>query len=401
MTASPVIAMLDAGTYYHHRTLHTPSLAPYLDRALYLPELDDAALADCDALIVSCRSNPDLLMAQRERLARFLASGKTLVAMGETASHRWLEGVSWTPCEVNCWTVSAGGRYDWFRSDVNLSPLPSPDLLPAFKAARNSTQNAVTGSLGLSYRATEVVELLGGVSTSFRMPWTSEMFSSGYTGTSYTIPHPALKPERGRSVELGSRLHFEQATVGMTAFRSDFRDFLESSVTRYEGLPATQRRNVGRARIQGLEMDWRWQLTRSVNFYGNASYLHATNRNTDQPLQAIAPLNGLMGLQYVGPNEAYALSAELQWAKGQSRYDKRTEYPSPGYGTVNVYAQLQLDRLGLPRLGDTQLTLGVTNLFDRSYRTAATASNINYPMTDLNPLLEPGRSLMLTLRTRF
>lgn len=103
MTASPVIAMLDAGTYYHHRTLHTPSLAPYLDRALYLPELDDAALADCDALIVSCRSNPDLLMAQRERLERFLASGKTLVAMGETASHRWLEGVSWTPCEVNFW----------------------------------------------------------------------------------------------------------------------------------------------------------------------------------------------------------------------------------------------------------------------------------------------------------
>lgn len=306
---------------------------------------------------------------------------------------------TWKPADR--WTVSAGGRYDWFRSDVNLSPLPSPDLLPAFKAARNSTQNAVTGSLGLSYRATEVVELLGGVSTSFRMPWTSEMFSSGYTGTSYTIPNPGLKPERGRSVELGSRLHFEQATVGMTAFRSDFRDFLESSVTRYEGLPATQRRNVGRARIQGLEMDWRWQLTRSVNFYGNASYLHATNRNTDQPLQAIAPLNGLMGLQYVGPNEAYALSAELQWAKGQSRYDKRTEYPSPGYGTVNVYAQLQLDRLGLPRLGDTQLTLGVTNLFDRSYRTAATASNINYPMTDLNPLLEPGRSLMLTLRTRF
>ena len=104
MTArTPVIAALDAGTYYHHRTFHTPELMPYLDRHLYLPELDDAALAGCDALIVSCRTNPDLLVPHRERFARFLAAGKTLVAMGETGAHRWLDGVRWTDCEVNFW----------------------------------------------------------------------------------------------------------------------------------------------------------------------------------------------------------------------------------------------------------------------------------------------------------
>ncbi|CAB3845679.1 hypothetical protein LMG26846_01714 [Achromobacter insuavis] len=100
---APVIAALDAGTYYHHRTFRTPELAPYIDRVIYLPELDDAALEGCDALIVSCRINPELLVAQRARLARFLAAGKTLVAMGETGSHRWLDGVRWTDCEVNFW----------------------------------------------------------------------------------------------------------------------------------------------------------------------------------------------------------------------------------------------------------------------------------------------------------
>lgn len=150
-----------------------------------------------------------------------------------------------------------------------------------------------------------------------------------------------------------------------------------------------------------MESDWRWQATRSLNFYGSASYLHATNRVTDQPLPSIATLSGLMGAQYVGPNEAYALSGELQWAKGQNRYDHRKEYPAAGFGVVNLYAQLQLDKLGLPQVGNTQAVLSINNLFDRAYRTAATASNIHYPMTGQNPLLQPGRSVSLTLRARF
>lgn len=305
----------------------------------------------------------------------------------------------WNPAPK--WTVSAGGRFDWYRSDVGLSPLPSPDLLPAFRAAQNNQQTATTGSLGVSYRATEVVELLGSVGNSFRMPWVFDMFNAGFTGTSYSFPNPQLKPERGTNADIGARLHFDDATVGLTAFRSNFRDFIESVDTVYMGLPATQRRNVGRTRVQGLESDWCWQVARALNVYGSASYLHATNLVTKRPLPSIAALSGLMGVQYVGPNEAYALSGELQWAKGQNRYDDRKEYPAGGFGVVNLYAQLQLDKLGLPRVGNTQAVLGISNLFNRAYRSAATASNVNYPMTDQNPLLQPGRSFNLTLRTRF
>lgn len=120
---TPVIAALDAGTYYHHRTFHTPELTPYLDRFIYLPELDDAALADCDALIVSCRTHPDLLVPHRARFARFLASGRTLVAMGETGSHRWLDGVHWTDCEVNFWWWKTPGADSGLRLAQPVHPL--------------------------------------------------------------------------------------------------------------------------------------------------------------------------------------------------------------------------------------------------------------------------------------
>lgn len=333
------------------------------------------------------------------------ASGSTSTGYVKSGPNQYQSNVGafvdgqWKP--ASRWTLSAGARLDWFKSDVGLSPLPSADLLEAFRAAQDSEQSATTGSLGLSYQATEVIELVASAGTSFRMPWTSEMFSSGYTGSSYTIPNPNLKPERGRNGEAGVRLHFERASAGLTLFRSDYRNFLENVTTSYMGLPATQRRNVGRARIQGVEGDWRWQIDARTNLYGNASYLHATNRTTDQPLISIAPLSGLLGAQYLGTGEAWSLNGELQWAKGQSRYNASSEYPAAGYGVVNLSAEFQLDRLGLPKLGNTQLVVGVSNLFDRSYRTAATTSNVGYAMTDLNPLLEPGRSFDLTLRTRF
>lgn len=119
----PVIAALDAGTYYHHRTFHTPELAPFIDRTIYVRDLDDAGLADCDAFIVSCRSNPELLLPHRERFARFLAAGKTLVAMGETSCERWLDGVQWTSSEVNFWWWKEAGADSGLRLAAPDHPL--------------------------------------------------------------------------------------------------------------------------------------------------------------------------------------------------------------------------------------------------------------------------------------
>ena len=62
-----------------------------------------------------CRTNPDLLVPHRERFARFLAAGKTLVAMGETGAHRWLDGVRWTDCEVNFWWWKTPGADSGLR----------------------------------------------------------------------------------------------------------------------------------------------------------------------------------------------------------------------------------------------------------------------------------------------
>lgn len=103
MTNQAVIGALDAGTYYHHRTYHTPEFASYIDRLIYIFDVNATSLMACDAFIVSCRTNPDLLIPHKALFTQFLAAGKTLVVMGETGVDQWLDGIQWTTCPVNFW----------------------------------------------------------------------------------------------------------------------------------------------------------------------------------------------------------------------------------------------------------------------------------------------------------
>lgn len=301
------------------------------------------------------------------------------------------------------WTLNAGGRFDYYRSDTEIAFLESEDLRPLFEAAKDSSTRAWTGSVGTSYFLTEEVELTASYGSGFRMPWHSQMFSSGWNATSstYTIPNPGLKPEYSNTSEVGMRLHLPKAFVDIAAFDARYRNFLETVQTTYLGMAANQTQNVGRARIKGFEIAGKWQIDPRVNLHGSVAYVHGTNLVKDVPLSGLAPWSGSAGVQYVGGNEAWAITGEVQYATGQNRWDPAREYRTAGYAVVNLYGQVQLDKLGWSPSRNTQVVLGVTNLFNQEYRSASTSSVVNRPMSALNPLVSPGRSFNLTLRTSF
>ncbi len=306
---------------------------------------------------------------------------------------------SWNP--IPQWTLTGAGRFDWVLSDVDTSPLASPNLRPAFEAAQNTTATATTGNIGLAYRPIDMLELTGSIGTSFRYPVTMEMFAQGLTGTTYTIPNPDLKPEYGINYEAGARLNLRDATIRMTAFYSSYRDLILSVPTTYMGYNATQRQNVGEAEIAGIEMDWRWQFTPSWNLFGSASALRATNTTTDKPLPYIAPFSGRIGLQYALPERGMAFTGTVDWGVAKTRIDTAQEFETGGYAILNLGAEFQLNQMISPRLGNTTLVMNLNNLLNTSYRTAAAAANTRYPEGPTNPLLEPGRSFTVSLHTRF
>lgn len=107
-----VIAALDAGTYYHARTLYEPRYRDYFDRLIYVPELGPEALDGVGVLVVSCRTDPSLLEPKADLFRTYLDQGGTVVAMGSTGPHRWLPGVCWTDKPTNFWWWKEGGSLD-------------------------------------------------------------------------------------------------------------------------------------------------------------------------------------------------------------------------------------------------------------------------------------------------
>ncbi|WP_031337680.1 TonB-dependent receptor [Rhodopseudomonas sp. B29] len=301
----------------------------------------------------------------------------------------------WTP--IRLLTLSAGGRFDWFNTTSELSPVSSARALSVLRNNSDVTTTAPTGSVGATVHVTPVLDLLASMGTSYRYPTNSELFAFSAT----SIPNPELKPETGVTYEGGFQLNFPTATFKVTAFDSHYANFLQTIFVTYNGASVTQSQNVGHATVDGVEAEARWQITPSVNLNGNVAWLQASNTDTNTPLPYIAPWKGRGGIQYAPPGQGFALSAAVDWGASKTRIDPSQEYPTAGYAVPSLYASLDLGVLVSPRLGDTKLHLSLQNIFDTRYVSAATYVNRSYPQSMYNPLLEPGRNFTARLTHTF
>lgn len=301
----------------------------------------------------------------------------------------------WKP--IDLLTLSAGGRFDWFNTTSELSPVSSARALAVLRQNSDVTATAPTGSIGATVHVTPILDLLASVGTSYRYPTNSELFA--FSGTS--IPNPELKPETGLTYEGGFQLNFPTATFKVTAFDSHYANFLQSVFVNYNGASVTQSQNVGHATVNGVEAEWRWQATSSFNLHGNAAWLQATNTDTDAPLPFIAPWKGRVGVQYAPIGSGYAVGAAVDWASAKTRINTTQEYPTGAYAVPSIYASFDLGVLVSRRLGDTKLHLSLQNIFDTSYASASTYVNRSYSQSMYNPLLEPGRNFTARLTHTF
>ncbi len=306
----------------------------------------------------------------------------------------------WNPSPQ--WTITASGRLDWFGTDTGTSPVIAPALAPLYRQNASTDTEAATGSIGVIYHLTRVVDLVGTFGNLFRMPSDTELFSASVQGAGYSLPNPALRPERGTWFEGGFRLHFDDGSnLSFTGYYDRYRDFVQTVPVIFDGTSSTQPQNVARAETEGVEAEGKWQIDPAFNLFGNITYTRATDLIKNIPLAYIAPLHGRIGVQYVPEAIGYSLMASMDWATSKTRIDPTQEYPTDGYAVFNLSAQLMLGDLVEPQLGDTRLIVSVDNVFDAAYRSAATYANVAYAESMTNPLLEPGRSFTFTLRHRF
>ena len=100
---SKLIAAIDGGTSYHHVALNDKRWAHLIDARWYLPELGRQDFSQVDVIIVTCRSNPDLVALHKNRFLCFIDGGGTVVAFAGAGAENWLPNVVATPVPTNYW----------------------------------------------------------------------------------------------------------------------------------------------------------------------------------------------------------------------------------------------------------------------------------------------------------
>lgn len=291
------------------------------------------------------------------------------------------------------WTVSLAGRYDTIRTEVEgvTAIGETPALTAAFNRNRSVTDQAVTGSGGLIFRPLQALHLVGSIATAFRAPATFEKYSGSVAGAVTTVPNPDLEPEKSINYEAGFRVRLPAFTLNVTGFRSDYDDLLQ---TVNVNATTRQRQNTGEARLTGVEVDGAYTLSRAITARFNVSQVRGTNTQTGTPIAYVPPLNGLLALRY--SPELYYVEGSVRASSAKTRIDPSQERRSGGYATYNLYVGTELARFA-PSLKGYRVSLGVENVFDRAYVNPVSQANLAFPVSIANPLLEPGRSLVVNL----
>jgi len=140
----------------------------------------------------------------------------------------------------------------------------SPRIAARYALSEDTT---LRSSLGKAYRAPTVNELY----------WYEDWgWGAGMFG------NKDLKPEKGINYDLGVEHKFSKdLSATITYFRNDVKDLIswvDMGWWRYE----TQ--NIGKARLQGVETELKWVITKCLSFSVNHTYLNAEDRNTGKKL---------------------------------------------------------------------------------------------------------------------
>ena len=212
-------------------------------------------------------------------------------------------------------------------------------------------------------------QLVARYATAFKAPTLSERFAS----SAFTTPNPGLEPEKAETWEVGARASFEledgrSASVSLSYFDTDIENLIENvfDFTTFTGT----NENVGRARISGVELAGRLDISSTLQLDAGYAYVEATNAVTDAPLLRRPRHAWSAGLVWQ-PVEALSLSARYHntGARRDVTYDDDGFFvsgnaPVAGYELVNISGQWRFSE-------QLSAYVTVTNAFDTVYEQPA------------------------------
>ncbi|MGI9541706.1 MAG: TonB-dependent receptor [Cyclobacteriaceae bacterium] len=287
-------------------------------------------------------------------------------------------------------------RYDNIKTSIEDEPFDIPAIESIYNQNNiEDTDNALTGSFGIKYNATEDLSFFANVANSFRG---TDLFSKYHftaVGPGFLVPNPDLDPERGFFYELGGRFNNEKVYAELNFFQNRLKDLFVTQDITFDGTPSIQNQNIGEATLTGLEWQFRAKFSNQFNGFYQGSYIKGDNDVTNNPLPQIPALHHLVGLQYKEASGKFFAQLDAMIV-GDQNDPAPNEVESPGYTVLNLNTGLNLNALN-SSLPHAKVMFGITNIADESYRSHVSRGAPG----NQRVFTEPGRSFNISLVVRF
>ena len=295
---------------------------------------------------------------------------------------------------MNKLVLELGLRYD--DTSITSVYLNQPD----------NDYDELNGYINSTYRMDESLKLFAGVGKSSRVPDAKELYWLGSMGN--PVGTPDLKATMNYEFDLGIEKQSENSLVKFSAFYSMLDNFIayNAGKTRlmmgksvawnaYENVDAT---------IYGFELSGTYVATEALYFdYGMAYQRgkkdHPLTGQTGTNMPEIPPLKYNLAANYEW-DDTLNMRAELVGSAAWEDFDMENgEQHIGSYAIVNLKATKRFAKR-------FELTIGVDNLFDRTYAVSNTYKDLillptTAPQDTVMLMNEPGRYIYTNLKYSF
>jgi iron complex outermembrane recepter protein len=284
-------------------------------------------------------------------------------------------------------TVLAGVRYDWFQFRVDDFFITATN--PDDSGAR--TLDAISPSVGVSFRLLDRVHLYGNVGTSFETPTTTELANRPEGAGGF---NPELEPQRALSVEVGS----QGMIGGSVAYQlAVYRSRISNSLIPFEVPEAAGRqffRNAGTALHRGVEAGATVAVARGLRLDAaytltDARFTEYTTRGGDfagNRVPGVAPHRVEIGTTLERP-EGWFVTLEGRHLSSIP-VDDANSARSPAHSLLDARAGHTAVTVGRAVIAPS---VGITNVFGARYNAAVAVNAFGQRFFEPGP----GRSIYL------
>jgi len=274
-------------------------------------------------------------------------------------------------------SANLGLRYSWFDARATVDD-PATGTVTV-----HSQPTALTGCARALYELTENFVVALGVGQGFRAPNIDDLTILGSFGSGFEVPNTNLAPEQSLNYEIGLKGQHRKFYGSLSYFLSNYEDMIERDGGTFLGLEyldnndngirdegeedVFQRKNIGRARIQGLEAEGQILVSQAWTVFGNIAWIKGDNLIDGKPLRRIPPIKGKLGCEWKLKRnlwiEYYNMFATKQdrLAPGDIDDPRIPVGGTPGFVTFNL-------RGGIDFINWGNVTMALENITNEAYR---------------------------------